>query len=184
MTNAQSKIILLLVFCLLTGIFSFKILSENWKINQPDVKIFWSMPNGDKKGNISALEGTISFEPDAYEKGMITATVETKTIDAGIEKLNNHLLTADFFDAENHPKITFTSEKISRTDSGFVATGKLAMRDSIHTIEIPFQFMKTESQTILKGTMNIFAGDYGVGKKSPTGKDEVIITIEVPITKE
>ncbi|MEO5645168.1 MAG: YceI family protein [Bacteroidia bacterium] len=92
--------------------------------------------------------------------------------------------TADFFDAEQHPAITFTAEKITKNDSGFVATGKLAMRDSVHTINVPFKFINGEKTSSVVGTMDIFAGDYGIGKKSAAGNDRVLVTIEVPLTKE
>lgn len=180
----QNKIILATTAFVLAGLFSFKMLAEAWKINQKEAKISWTMPNGNKSGTVSGLDATIEFDPAAAENGLIKATVQVNTIDAGIEKLNAHLQTPDFFDAANHPTISFTAEKISKNDTGFVATGKLAMRDSIHTIDIPFKFEKGETQSTMKGTMDIFAGDYGIGKKSPAGNDRVIITIEVPMVKE
>ncbi len=178
------KIALLVSLLILTGIFSFKLLSTDWKINQLEAKVSWTMPMGDHSGTISGLDAKITFDPAEAEKGLIKATVEVKSIDAGNAKLNNHLLTADFFDATNHPLITFTAEKITKNDSGFVATGKLSIRDSIHTIDVPFKFLNGDKQSKLIGTMDIFSGDYGVGKKSSTGKDRVLITIEVPMIKE
>jgi polyisoprenoid-binding protein YceI len=178
------KIILFTAGILLAGLFSFKVLSAAWNVNQKDAKITWSMPNGKHDGTISGLDATVVFDPEQLEKGIIKATVEVKSIDAKNEKLNAHLQTADFFDAEKHPTISFTAEKITKSETGFIATGKLAMRDSVHVIDVPFQFIKGEKESTLKGTMDIFAGDYGIGKKSKEGNDRVVITIEVPMTKE
>lgn len=180
----QNRIILLSAGVLLAGMFSFKMLSAEWKINQKEAKITWTMPNGKHDGTISGLDAKITFDPAQAENGLIKATVEVKSIDAKNEKLNGHLLTTDFFDAEKHPTISFTAEKITKNDSGFVATGKLAMRDSVHTIDIPFKFINGEKESSIKGTIDIFAGDYGVGKKSEAGNDRVLITIEVPMIKE
>jgi polyisoprenoid-binding protein YceI len=179
-----NKLIIVSTAIALTGLFSFRMLVSDWKVNQEKAKISWTMPNGKHSGTISGLDATIQFDPATSENGLIKATVQVNSIDAGVDKLNEHLKTADFFDAANHPVITFTAEKITKNDSGFVATGKLAMRDSIHTVDIPFKFEKGESQSTMKGTMDIFAGDYGVGKKSPAGNDRVLITIEVPLIKE
>jgi polyisoprenoid-binding protein YceI len=178
------KIILLSAGVLLAGLFSFKIINAAWKVNHKDAKITWTMPGGKHDGTISGLDATVVFDPAQLENGVIKATVEVKSIDAKNEKLNAHLQTADFFDAEKHPTISFTAEKITKTETGFVATGKLAMRDSVHTVDVPFEFVNGEKESTLKGTMDIFAGDYGVGKKSPAGNDRVVITIEVPMTKE
>ena len=180
----QNKVFLVVAILALTGLSSFKLLSEAWNIHQKEAKITWTMPNGKHNGTISGLDATVRFDPALSENGIIKATVQVNTIDAGNEKLNTHLQTPDFFDAVNHPVITFTAEKITKNDSGFVATGKLAMRDSIHTVDIPFKFENGETQSTMKGTMDIFAGDYGIGKKSPAGNDRVVITIEVPMVKE
>lgn len=180
----HNKIILLSAGVLLAGLFSFKMLSAAWKVNQKEAKISWQVQDGRHAGTISNLEATIDFDPSQLEKGIIKATVEPKTIDAGNPKLNGHLQGPDYFNVEKHPKITFTSESITKSDSGFVATGKLAIRDSIRTVSVPFQLLNAEKASTIKGTMSILASDFGLMKKSETGTDRVIITIEVPMTKE
>lgn len=180
----HNKIIVLAAGVLLAGLFSFKMISAVWKVNKKDAKITWAMPNGKHDGSIGGLDAIIYFDPAQFDKGLITATVEVKTIDAKNEKLNGHLLTTDFFDAEKHPRIIFSAEKITKTETGFLATGKLAMRDSVHTIDVPFEFIKGEKGSTIKGIMDIFASDYGIMEKSETKADRVVVTIEVPMTKE
>ena len=90
------------------------------------------------------------------------------------------------FDAEHHPEIVFKANHVEKTDTGYVATGQLAMRDSVHTVSIPFTFKKDEKtkSAMISGKLDIFAGDYGVGKKSAAGNDRVVIWIEVPASQE
>ncbi|MEO5645167.1 MAG: YceI family protein [Bacteroidia bacterium] len=78
----HSKIILLSAGVLLAGLFSFQLLSSAWKVNKTDAKITWSMPNGKHDGTIGGLDATINFDPAQFENGLITATVEVKSIDA------------------------------------------------------------------------------------------------------
>ena len=167
------------------GFYSFKLLSTAWTVNATDAKIAFDMPNGKHNGTIGNLTSTFQFDPMDPSKSVLVASVDVNSIktDAG-DRLDGHLQTADFFDAANHPKITFTSDSIMKTDSGFVAMGKLAMRDSIHPIKVPFAFVQDGNKATFKGSMDLFAGDYGVGKKSPNGNDRVVITIEVPVIKE
>jgi polyisoprenoid-binding protein YceI len=169
----------------LSGLFSFRAVSNAWNVAQEGVKITFTMPEGKKHGGtITGLDATIDFNPDSTDLAVIKASVNVKELKADNEKLTGHLMTADFFDAENHPKITFTGEKVTKSETGFVATGKLAMRDSVHTVNIPFTFEQEKGKAVMKGTLEVFAGDYGVGKKSSSGADKVIVTIEVPVTKE
>jgi polyisoprenoid-binding protein YceI len=173
-----------LAIILLASFLAFKIVGSSWTVNSKAVKISWTQPNGKHSGTIGDLVSTIDFDPMSPDLAKITGSVEVKTIDAGNPQLNEHLQTPDFFDAANHPLISFTADKVTKTDSGFVAIGKLAMRDSVKTISIPFTFSKSDDKTAtLKGTMDIFSGDYGIGKKSDAGKDRVVISIEVPLTK-
>ncbi|MCX6312335.1 MAG: YceI family protein [Bacteroidetes bacterium] len=168
----------------LSSLFAFKLLSTSWNINANDAKISFIMPNGDKTGTISGLDATIDFDPTDIKLFTMKATVQVSTINTGIPKLNGHLQTPDFFDAANHPAISFTTESISKNDSGFVATGKLAMRDSVHTIDVPFTFVQNGKGAIIKGQMDFFSSDYGVAKKNEKKSDRVIVTIEIPLTQK
>lgn len=169
---------------LLSGLFAFKMLNSSWTISSKDAKISFTMPNGKHGGTVSGFDATIDFDAAHPELAAIKASVDVSSIETGEAKLNGHLMTTDFFDAEHHPKIYFTAEKITKNETGFLATGKLIMRDSTHIINIPFTFEQKEKQAWMKGTMDIFAGDYGIGKKSEKGSDRVVVTIEIPLTKE
>lgn len=168
----------------LTSLLAFKMLSSSWKVNSKDAKISFTMPNGDKVGTVGGLDATIDFNPMDVKVFTMKATVDVNSINTGIEKLNGHLQTPDFFDAAKHPKISFTVESIVKNEGGFVATGKLAMRDSIHTINVPFTFVQKDNSAIIRGTMDFLSSDYGVGKKEATNKDRVVVAIEIPLTKE
>jgi polyisoprenoid-binding protein YceI len=163
---------------------AFTLLSNAWKSNAEKSKIHFTMPNGKHDGDFGGLNCSFDFDPANPAMGKITASIDVKTLKADNPKLTGHLLSADFFDAEKHPQITFTSESVTPSDSGFVATGKLAMRDSVKTVSIPFKFIQDGNAATAKGMMDIFAGDYGVGKKSDKGNDRVQIWIEVPMSKE
>lgn len=168
----------------IAGLFAFTLSQNMWNIKSDEAKIHFDMPNGKHNGNITGLDASFDFDPMHPEKAAIKATVELKNLKTDNEKLDAHLMTADFFDAEKHPTITFTADQVTKNDTGFVATGKLAMRDSVHTVSVPFTFTQDGKKGLIKGSMDIFAGDYGVGKKSSGGNDRVLISIEIPVSKE
>jgi polyisoprenoid-binding protein YceI len=168
-----------------SGLLSFKMLNHTWNIATKEAKVSWNMPNGKHHGTFEGLVGTVQFDPMDPGKAVIKASVDVNTVksDAG-DKLDGHLKTADFFDAANHPTIEFTAESVAKNDTGYVATGKLHLRDSIKTVSVPFKFIQDGKKATFKGRMEIYAGDYGVMKKSEKKNDLVVIDIEVPVSEE
>lgn len=174
-----------LTLVLAAGLYSFKVITNAWNVNAKDAKVHFDMPNGKHNGTFTGLVSTFVFDPMDPSSAVIKATIDVNTVvtDGGAD-LDEHLKTADFFDAANHPTIEFIGESVAKTDSGFVATGKLHMRDSIHTTSVPFKFVQDGKKATFIGRMELYAGDYGIMKKSDKKNDLVVIDIEVPVTQE
>ncbi|HSN56413.1 MAG TPA: YceI family protein, partial [Candidatus Sulfomarinibacteraceae bacterium] len=69
-------------------------------------------------------------------------TIQAASIDTRNADRDKHLRSADFFDVENHPLITFTSSKITRTgDNEFAVTGTLMMHGVSKTVTLPVTFL-------------------------------------------
>ncbi|MGZ3884737.1 MAG: YceI family protein, partial [Bacteroidia bacterium] len=162
-------------------------LATLWKADEKTSSVKFELQGSDKKGTFSNLNATINFDKANLADSKITASIDVKTIKAGNEKLEAHLLTADFFDAEKFPKITFTSTEIKSDGAGYIAKGTLTMKDSTKHIELPFTFAEAgKNQATFSGTMTVNAADYGVMKKKPDskpGSDKVLIYLVVPVTK-
>lgn len=162
---------------------AFILAESNWNIKTDDVKINFHLPKEGTTGTISGLKAVLNFDALHPESSSITATADVSTIQTDQEAKTSHLKSADFFDAEKHPTIQFTSTKITASDSGFVATGSLTMRDSTKTVSIPFSFKQNGNEGVFKGSMSVHPGEFGVGQRSKSGSDLVEITIEVPVSK-
>jgi polyisoprenoid-binding protein YceI len=157
-------------------------LSMLWKADDKASTINFELLGSDKKGTFGNLSSTINFDKKDLAGSKIAASIDVKTLKAGNEKLEAHLLSPDFFDAEKFPKITFTSTEIKSTDAGYVAKGTLNMKDSTKVIEIPFTFTESDkSKAVFSGTMSVNACDYGVIKPGKAGN--VNIYLSVPVTK-
>jgi polyisoprenoid-binding protein YceI len=157
----------------------------NWKADEKTSTVSWKLPG--HEGTFRNLNSSIDFDKAKLAESKITASIEVKTLKAGDEKLEAHLLSPDFFNAEKFPKITFTSTSITANGEAFTAKGNLTMKDSTKMVEIPFTFKEdgTEKATF-SGTITLNAIDYGVmrkGKDSKEGADKVSIYLVVPVSK-
>lgn len=81
------------------------------------------------KGSFQRLTGTVDYDEKAPEKIAIRAEIETASINTDNSKRDEHLRSADFFDAAKHPKMTFVSKKAKALGKGKLqVTGDLTIR--------------------------------------------------------
>ncbi|MCC6456029.1 MAG: YceI family protein [Caldilineaceae bacterium] len=81
------------------------------------------------RGQFNKFEGTLDLDMQHPEKSHVEGSVEIGSIDSGDEGRDTHLRSADFFDVENHPAMTFRSRRIQhKGDHEFKVTGDLTIR--------------------------------------------------------
>jgi polyisoprenoid-binding protein YceI len=79
------------------------------------------------KGAFAAVAGTGEVRPDGSAVG--TITLDVASLDTGHAKRDTHLRSADFFDADNHPEITFAVRSAEVRDGDSVqVVGQLTVR--------------------------------------------------------
>ncbi|MFG2353513.1 YceI family protein [Streptomyces sp. NPDC048521] len=88
-------------------------------------KTFWGLST--VKGTFTAVRGEGEVKPDGSATG--TLTLDAASLDTKNAKRDTHLRSADFFDADNHPEITFAVTGADRLDGDAVrVAGRLTVR--------------------------------------------------------
>ena len=64
------------------------------------------------RGEFSGVSGTVVFDAEDSANSKIEAAIDATTIQTRDSQRDQHLKSADFFDVEKFPKITFTSKKV------------------------------------------------------------------------
>ena len=81
------------------------------------------------KGVFHEYDGTIIADPSDLTTAEVEFSVDLNSIDTRNSDRDNHLRSADFFDVENHPKMTFKGTKISKVgENKYEVTGNLTIR--------------------------------------------------------
>ena len=159
-------------------------LVKQWKVDVENSKINFELPALNKKGTFGNLNAVIDFDEKNLGKSSITASIDAKTINTGSEKHDEHLRSADYFNVEKYPKISFASTEIVKTESGYLAKGKLTIRDSTKSTEIPFTYSENgKSKAVFNGTITINGSDYGILKANSPGSDKVVVYLTVPVSE-
>ena len=171
-----------------------------WKVDPVHSKVIFSVSHmviSEVSGRFNDFEATIVQTKDDLSDSKLIATIKTKSIDTDNEGRDKHLRSADFFDVEKYPEMTFTSKSFEKTGKDtYKITGDLTMHGATKPVVLETKF---------NGTMNDPWGNTKAGFKAETKVnrkdfnivwnktlevggllvgDEVEITINIEMAKE
>jgi polyisoprenoid-binding protein YceI len=103
--------------------------------------------------------GTVSAAGDVA--GVIT--VAAGSIDTKVKKRDEHLRSADFFDVDSHPHITFAAKQVQPSGQGVTVTGDLTILDSTRPVSFAARVSSVdESELSLDGEVQVNRADFGM----------------------
>lgn len=121
------------------------------------------------KGKFTDFTVTLNVDEKDITKSTVNVVIKATSIDTGVENRDKHLRTADFFDVEKYPDITFQSSRIEKKGKQFIAHGPLTVHGVTKDIALPFTVTGTsESADKTKKSVGYSASivlnrrDYGI----------------------
>lgn len=91
-------------------------------------------------GLFTKFAATLETEGDDFTTAKTTFVAQTSSINTGSEQRDGHLRSADFFDAENHPELTFKSNKLEKNGEQYSLNGDLTIRGKSHPVKFDVEF--------------------------------------------
>jgi len=142
------------------------------------------------KGKFSGISGSLSLDDADPTRSSIEALIPAATLSTADEQRDNHLKSADFFDAEKFPNLTFKSTQVKRLAEGELAvTGELTMHGVTKTVTFavdgPSQPGKDPwgNQRIgLSATTKINRKDFGLTWNAALETGGVLVGEDIAIT--
>jgi polyisoprenoid-binding protein YceI len=105
--------------------------ATTWNIDSSHTRTGFSVKHlviSDVKGEFGKTAGKVQIDDADLSKSSVEVTIEVGSVDTRDEKRDNHLKSADFFDAAKFPTITFKSTKVvAGKDGALTLTGNLTM---------------------------------------------------------
>ena len=107
----------ILAASLIVGASSVASAKETYKFDPSGSTIGFSVHQflGTTRGKFSSFSGRIEVDREHPENSSVTAEIDVRSIDTQIKKRDDHLRSAEFFDVEKFPRITFKSRSVKRT---------------------------------------------------------------------
>jgi len=148
-------------------------------------------------GRFTKFNGTIQVDEKSIENSNVLVTIEVASISTDNANRDAHLRSADFFDAEKFPTITFKSTSVKEVSKGQLQiTGDFTMRGVTKRITLPITSLGGMASPFkdyragFEGSLKINRQDFGVkwNKTLDTGgamlSDDVDISLAIEAVKQ
>lgn len=90
------------------------------------------------KGRFKDFTGTIHLDDKDMTKSSVEFTAKVTSIDTGVEGRDKHLRSADFFEVEKFPEMTFKSTKVETKGKSYILHGDLTIKGITKPVTLPF----------------------------------------------
>ncbi|WP_256011297.1 YceI family protein [Desertivirga xinjiangensis] len=91
-------------------------------------------------GNFRSFDGKAVSANEDFTDSEIEFTIDVNSIDTNQEQRDAHLKSADFFDAEKYPKMSFKSTSFKKEGSDYKLVGDLTIKDVTKQVELDVEF--------------------------------------------
>lgn len=142
-------------------------------------------------GKFQTYEADITTEDDDFTKSNISFSADVASINTNNADRDGHLKSADFFDAENFPKLAFVSSSFKKIDDeNYELTGNLSLHGVTKTVVLPAELsglMKdpwgnTKAGLNISGKIN--RKDWGLNWNSALETGGVLVSEDVKLNIE
>jgi polyisoprenoid-binding protein YceI len=135
---------------LATAFHSSAVANETYKFDQARSTIGFAVHQflGATRGKFTKFDGKIDIDREHPENSSVTARIDVTSINTAIEKRDNHLRSAEFFNVEKYPEITFKSRGVKRigAQAGDIA-GDLTMHGVTKPITLHVKLVSSPNET-------------------------------------
>jgi polyisoprenoid-binding protein YceI len=126
----------LIAAVVLTGLSPAVSANETYRFDPSGSTIGFSVHQflGTTHGKFMKFNGKIDVNREHPENSLVMAQIDVRSIDTRIKKRDDHLRSAEFFNVDKYPQITFKSRSVKRTGS---QSGDILGDLTIHSVTKP-----------------------------------------------
>ena len=154
--------------------------------NHTDVVASWShFGFSNPIAHFGKVDGNITYDPANVGASKVEVTIPLSGLNSHVGDFDDHLRSADFFDAEKFPTITFKSTSVKAAGKGKLkVTGDLTIKGVTKPVVLDVTINKTGVQPLAKreaagfsATATVKRTDFGLGLYAPNVSDQVKLSI-------
>lgn len=141
------------------------------------------------KGRFTSFGGTVVIDDDPSQSS-VEAHVGLASVDTGDEQRDAHLRSADFFDVERYPEMTFASTAVRPDGEAWVVTGDLSLHGVTRPVELQLELNGTgrdpygNTRAAFSATTRLSRKDFGLEWNLPLDGGGVLVGDAVDVSLE
>jgi polyisoprenoid-binding protein YceI len=148
-------------------------------------------------GGFTKLAGKLRLDRNDLANSEIEATIDAASIDTREAKRDEHLRSADFFDVEKYPSITFQSKSFAEGDAALEVVGDLTIHGVTKEVTLEIEGLDSEmkdpwgnTKIGASATTKIKRKDFGLNWNAALEAggvlvgDDVTISLDIQFTKK
>ncbi len=139
------------------------------------------------RGAFGSFEGTAHVDSTEPGRSSVRLSIATASIDTGSADRDGHLASADFFDAEKNPEITFVSTAVERDGDVWEITGDLTINGVTKAITVPFELTGSAQDPFgntrvgFEGSTSLNRRDWGMTWNSALETGGVLVSEKIKL---
>jgi polyisoprenoid-binding protein YceI len=162
--------------------------ADSYKIDPAHTTLTFSVRHmgiNNVKGHFDEFEGSVLL--DGGEIRDASGTIQVKSINTGVKDRDDHLRTADFFDASKYPLITFKTKKVEKDKGTTVLIADFTMRGVTKELRLPVKLSgpikdpQGNTRIGLEAKANINRKDYGINYSGTLETGTALVGEEVSL---
>ena len=185
-----------ILFLAVLTLSAFGVLST-WKSDKPHSRLGFTITHlgiSDISGSFKNFDVTVNSSKDDFSDATFELTAEVGSINTDVEMRDNHLKSADFFEVEKYPTMTFKSTSLKNVGKNkFKLSGDLTLHGVTKPVTMDLLYRGTVENQMSKAptagfqlTGTLKRSDFGIGPKFPAPmlSDEVQIKADGEFIKQ
>ena len=162
--------------------------AETYKVDPAHTSLAFSVRHlgiNNVKGHFGEFAGTVVMDQGAIKEAH--ATIQVKSINTGVKQRDDHLRSADFFDAAKHPVMTFKTKSVEKKDDRNVLVADFTIRGVTKEVRLPVKLsgpvkdQEGKTRIGLEGKLTINRKDYGINFNAAVESGVAMVGEEVSI---
>ena len=138
-------------------------------------------------GRFTEFTAEITSDKEDFTDAQITFEADVNSITTSVVDRDNHLKSPDFFDAENHPKLSFKSTSVTLENNTYKITGLLNVRGVEKEVTLTSEYNGTDTDLYgnkkhgfeLTGTIK--RSEFGLTFNATTDKGGLLVSDDVKL---